>query len=83
MPDALVLLDRHYTALMPYRPDRPNLYGVRSGTQLVLRYVDFTANRLVLRPYSIAFPVELAELDPGETPSDRIVGRVAVIVKEP
>jgi hypothetical protein len=66
LPDALVLLDRHYTALMPYRPDRPNLYGVRSGTQLAMRYVDFTANRLVLRPYNIAFPVELAELDPGE-----------------
>jgi hypothetical protein len=83
MPDALVLLDRHYTALMPYRPDRPNLYGVRNGSQLTLRYVDFTANRLVLRPYSIAFPVELVELDPGETQSDRIVGRVALIVNEP
>ena len=83
LPDALVLLDRHYTALMPYRPDRPNLYGVRGGTQLAMRYVDFTANRLVLRPYNIAFPVELAEVDPGETPSDRIVGRVALIVNEP
>lgn len=82
MPDALVLLDRHYTALMPYRPNRPNLYGVRSGSQLTLRYVDFTANRLVLRPYNIAFPVELAELEPGETQSDRIVGRVARILNE-
>jgi hypothetical protein len=83
LPDALVLLDRHYTALMPYRPDRPNLYGVRSESQLALRYVDFTASRLVLRPYNIAFPVELAEIDPGETPSDRIVGRVALILNEP
>ena len=43
LPDALVLLDRHYTSLMPYRPDRPNLYAVRSGSHLTLRYVDFTA----------------------------------------
>ena len=83
LPDALVLLDRHYTSLMPYRPDRPNLYAVRSGSHLTLRYVDFTANRLVLRPYNIAFPVELAELDPGETQSNRIVGRVALILNEP
>jgi hypothetical protein len=83
MPEALVLLDRHYTALMPYRPNRPNLYGVRSGSQLILRYVDSMASRLVLRPYNIAFPVELAELDPGETQSDRIVGRVALILNEP
>ena len=83
LADAFVLLDRHYTSLMPYRPGRPNLYAVRSDSHLVLRYVDFTANRLVLRPHNIAFPVELAEMDPGETPSDRIVGRVALILNEP
>jgi len=83
LPDALVLLDRHYTSLMPYRPDRPNLYAVRSGSHLALRYVDFTANRLVLRPHNISFSVDLVEIDPGETPSDRIVGRVALILNEP
>jgi hypothetical protein len=41
------------------------------------------ANRLVLRPHNIAFSVELAEIDPGETPSDRIAGRVALILNEP
>ena len=83
LPDALVLLDRHYTSLMPYRPDRPNLYAVRSGSHLTLRYVDFTANRLVLRPHNIAFSVDLMEMDPGEAPSDRIAGRVALILNEP
>jgi hypothetical protein len=82
-PDALVLLDRHYTSLMPYRPNRPNLYGVRSGSHLMLRYVDFMANRLVLRPHNIAFSVDLMEIDPGETPSDRIAGRVVLILNEP
>ena len=83
LPEALVLLDRHYTSLMPYRPDRPNLYAVRSGSHLTLRYVDFTANRLVLRPHNIAFSVDLMEMDPGEAPSDRIAGRVALILNEP
>jgi len=83
LPDALVLLDRHYTSLMPYRPNRPNLYAVRNGSHLALRYLDFVADRLVLRPLNIEFSVELVEMDPGEAPSDRIVGRVALILNEP
>jgi transcriptional regulator with XRE-family HTH domain len=83
LPDALVLLDRHYNSLMPYRPNRPNLYAVRHGAHLTLRFVDFIANRLVLRPHNIAFPVDLIEIDPGEAPSDLIAGRVALILNEP
>jgi hypothetical protein len=83
LPEAIVLVDRHYNSLMPYRPNRPNLYAVRHGAHLRLRYVDFVANRLVLRPHNIAFPVDLIEVDPGETPSELIVGRVALILNEP
>jgi hypothetical protein len=83
LPDAIALLDRHYNSLMPYRPNRPNLYAVRHGAHLTLRYVDFVSNRLVLRPHNIAFPVELIELDPDESPSDLLAGRVALILNEP
>jgi hypothetical protein len=83
LPDAITLLDRHYNSLMPYRPNRPNIYAVRHGSHLALRYVDFLANRMVLRPHNIAFPVDLIEIDPGETPSDLIVGRIALIMNEP
>ena len=82
LPEATVLVDRHYTSLMPYRPNRPNLYAVRHGAHLTLRYVDFVANRLVLRPHNIAFPVDLIEIGPGESPADLIAGRVALIVNE-
>jgi hypothetical protein len=82
LPEAIVLIDRHYNSLMPYRPSRPNLYAVRYEAHLTLRYVDFVSNRLVLRPHNIAFPVELIEVDPGESPSDLIAGRVALIVNE-
>jgi hypothetical protein len=74
LPDAITLIDRHYNSLMPYRPNRPNLYAVRHGAHLTLRYVDFVSNRLVLRPHNIAFPVDLIEVDPGEPPSDLIAG---------
>jgi hypothetical protein len=81
-PEAIVLLDRHYTSLVQYRPNRANLYAVRHGTRLTLRYVDFLLNRLVLRPHNIAFPVELIEIGPEEAPADLIVGRVALILNE-
>jgi transcriptional regulator with XRE-family HTH domain len=83
LPDAIVLIDRHYSSLIPYRPNRPNLYAVRHGAHLTLRYVDFVSNRLVLRPHSIAFPVDLVEIDPGESPSELIAGRIALILNEP
>ena len=82
MPDAIVLIDRHYNSMLPYRPNRASLYAVRHGAHLILRYVDFVTNRLVLRPLSIAFPVDLVEVAPGETPSDLIAGRVALILNE-
>jgi transcriptional regulator with XRE-family HTH domain len=70
-------------ALLPYRPNRPNLYAVRQGSHLALRYVDFVSDRLVLRPHAIAFPVDLIEVEPGESPSDLIVGRIVLILNEP
>jgi transcriptional regulator with XRE-family HTH domain len=82
LPDAIALIDRHYNSLMPYRPHRPNLYAVRQGASLAVRYVDFVSNRLVLRPHNIAFPVDLIVVNSDESPSDLIVGRIALIVNE-
>ena len=82
LPNAVVLLDRHYNSLAPYRSNRLNLYAVRHETSLKLRYVDFQLNRLVLRPHSIAFPAELVEVGADEAPNDLIVGRVALILNE-
>ena len=82
LPEAIALLDRHYTSLTPYRPNRSNLYAVRHGAHLTLRYVDFLSNRLVLRPHNIAFPVDLIEVDPNESPGDLLAGRIALILNE-
>ena len=83
LPDAIALIDRHYNALTPYRPNRPNLYAVRQGVHMTLRYVHYVSNRLVLRPHNIAFPVDLIEVDPGQSPGELIVGRIALIQNEP
>jgi len=82
LPDAIVLIDRHYTSLQAYRPKRPNLYAVRNGSQLTLRYVEFLSWRLILRPLNMAFPVELIDVEPGESPGDLLAGRVVLILNE-
>ncbi|MGD0737859.1 MAG: helix-turn-helix transcriptional regulator [Terracidiphilus sp.] len=82
LPDAIVLIDRHYNSIATYRPNRPNLYAVRKGAHLTVRYADFLLNRLVLRPHNGAFAVELVEIDPGGSPGDLLAGRVALIINE-
>jgi hypothetical protein len=86
-PQALVLLDRHYNSLQPYRKDgegdaKGNLYAVRVGARLLVRYAEFTSNRLVLRPLRMGFPVDVIEVAGLETPNDLLVGRVAMVVNE-
>ena len=82
LPEAIVLIDRHYNSLRPYRPNRQNLYAVREGSHLALRYVEFLSRRLVLRPHNNAFPVHLVEVDPEQSPNEFLVGRVALILNE-
>ena len=83
LPEAIVLIDRHYNSLRPYRPNRPNILAIRNGGRLTLCYADFLSNRLVLRPHSINSPIELIDLAPGESPYELIAGRVALILNEP
>jgi transcriptional regulator with XRE-family HTH domain len=79
---ATVVLDRHYTSPAPYRAQQRTLYGVRSGGTLLLRYVEFDVGRLILRPLSLAFPVQLLPLGAQETAADYLVGRVCLVVHE-
>jgi transcriptional regulator with XRE-family HTH domain len=82
LPEALVLIDRHYNSFAPYRSERPNLYAVRYESHLKLRYVDLELNRLVLRPFNIGWPVELIDADQWESPNEPLTGRVALIVND-
>jgi hypothetical protein len=79
-PDAILVIDRHYNSLVRYSSSRLTIYAVRYDNTLVIRYLDYNAERLVLRPHSIDYPVEPLALGPDETPSDLIVGRVCIQV---
>jgi hypothetical protein len=78
--NALAVIDRHYNSLIPYQPNRPNLYAVRNGARLAVRYADFTATRLVLRPLNMAFPVDLIEIGSDVSPGEFIAGRVVLTI---
>jgi hypothetical protein len=81
-PEAIALLDRQYLSFAPYRPNRANLYAVRQGAHLRLRYVELELSRLVLRPHNLAFPVELIDAGEWESPGDVLAGRVALVMNE-
>jgi hypothetical protein len=82
LPDGLAVIDRRYNSLIPYRANRPNLYAVRDGAHLALRYVDFAAARLVLRPLNIAFPADVIEISPETPLGEYIAGRVVLTINE-
>ncbi len=81
-PIAIALLDRHYNSLASCRADRRNLYAVRQGARLIVRYAELLSGRLVLRPHNIAFPLDVIEAEPGHSLIELIAGRVAMILNE-
>jgi transcriptional regulator with XRE-family HTH domain len=81
-PGTIAVIDRHYNSLSPYRAQEPTLYAVRVGSTLMLRFVDFDQNCLILRPVSTACPVQLLLLAPNEAPADYLIGRVCLLFYE-
>jgi len=81
-PGAIALLDRHYSSLAACRLDRRNVYAVRQGAHLTLRYAEVLSGRLVLRPHNLGFPVELIDVDSGASPQEFLAGRVTMILNE-
>lgn len=79
---AIVILDRHYNSMAPNAPSRPNIYAVNVANALLFRYVSYDANRVILRPHSLEYPVELLRLGVDESPATCIIGRVCLVINE-
>jgi hypothetical protein len=82
LPDALAVIDRHYNSLASYRVGRLNLYAIRNGAHLTLRYADYGSARLMLRPLNMGFPVDLIEIGPEASLGEFIAGRVVLTINE-
>jgi len=81
-PGVVLLLDRHYNALRPYRKGELNLYAVLKNGTCAVRYVEVAGNHLVLRPHHEHSALEVLPVEEGKSPSDYIVGRVCHIGTE-
>jgi hypothetical protein len=78
----IVVIDRHYNSLTPYRSQPPTVYAVRGSESLHLCFLEFEANRLIVRPRNQQIPILLIALGLHERPADRIVGRVCYVLSE-
>ena len=79
---ATLLLDRHYSSLLPYRPTQPNLYAVSIGGRCKAGYVSFLENNLVLRTRDLRQELESVRVRPGRSYSQYIIGRVCHVALE-
>jgi hypothetical protein len=81
-PGAILLVDRHYTALTPYRKGELNLYVVLKNDLCVVRYIELAGNQLILRPHDQNSPIDVVPIESGQSPADYIVGRVCHVSLE-
>lgn len=79
MPGALVLVDRHYNSLEPYRKGEFNIYAVEARGKCKLRYVEVAGPNLILRPHNQTYGIEVLPMEKGRHPHDYIVGRVCYV----
>ena len=82
LPGAIVLFDRHYNSLQPYRRGELNMYAVQVKGTCKLRYVELAGGSMVLRPHNQSYPVEVVQIAEGETFAHYIVGRICHIGME-
>ncbi len=82
MPGALLLLDRHYNSLKPYRKGEFNMYAVLKNDTCTVRYVEVVENQLILRPHSRTIPIETIQIAQGKTAADYLIGRIVQFTLE-
>jgi len=82
LPGAMVLIDRHYNSLKPYRKGEFNMYAINKDGDCTTKYVEIAGRHLVLRPHNPAYPVEIMPMADGKSPSDYLIGRVCYVGME-
>jgi hypothetical protein len=82
MPHAIVIIDRHYNSLVPYRPPLPGMYAVRLDNGMQFRYATLQGNCIVLRPRAIEHPIDLIEIKSEDIRAGIVVGRVCAGISE-
>lgn len=76
-PGTLLLTDRHWKDLRPYKKGRRNIFAIRYEGGCRVKYVEQKERRLILRPHNPEAQTEIIELGEDESPAEYIIGRVA------
>jgi hypothetical protein len=79
LPGAIVLIDRHYNSLKPYRKGESNMYAVNKNGASTIKYVEVAGDQLVLRPHNQVYPVDVLGVEKGVKPADYLIGRVCYV----
>ena len=79
---AILLIDRHYSSLDPYRRLQPNSYVVRLEGRCVMGHVSLFDDYLLVRPHDPRQEVDVRRIERGRNYSEYIVGRVCHVSLE-
>jgi hypothetical protein len=79
VPDATLLIDRHYNSLKPYRKGEFNMYAVLKNDTCAVRYVEVAGSHLILRPHNQSSPIEVVPMAEGKAAADYLVGRICQV----
>jgi hypothetical protein len=82
LPGAMLLIDRHYNSLRPYRRGENNMYAVLKDGSCTVSYVETASRNLILRPQNQAYPIEVIAMEEGKNASDYLVGRISYVGME-
>ena len=81
-PRCMVLLDRHYNALDPYRRGDPPMLAIRCGEEVMIRFASLEGTTLVLQGQTHKSRLHFVHVPSGSEVSDLILGRVAYVWME-
>jgi len=76
---AILLIDRHYSSLEPYRRLQPNIYAVRLAERCSLGHLTLFENCLVMSPQDPDQAVKVLRIERGRKYSEYIIGRVCYV----
>ncbi len=82
VPRCMVLLDRHYNALAPYRRNDHSMLAVGCGDELMIRYVSLEGRTLALQGQTHKSSLRFVHVPSGGEARDLILGRVAYVWME-
>jgi hypothetical protein len=76
---AVLLVDRHYNSLKPYRPEELNIYAVITLNGLLIRHVEVVHGTMILRPDASDVPLVTIPLSRKTKPNNLIIGRICYV----